>query len=404
LENYEAILSWLFSQLPIYQQKGAVAYRPDLSRMQDFCDYLGNPENKIKSVHVAGTNGKGSTSHMIASVLQESGFKVGLYTSPHLKDFRERIKINGSLISKEYIVDFVSKHKPYFLDHSLSFFEMTVGLAFCYFEESQVDVAVVEVGMGGRLDGTNLLTPEVSVITNIGLDHMQFLGNNLAEIAAEKAGIIKEGISVVIGETHPETKAVFEKVAKQLNAPISFADQEQIENHESDLKGSYQFNNIKTAVITLETLKSFEIKTDKIRQGLSKVILNTGLQGRWQVLGDAPKVIADVAHNKEGLKYVIPQISTTPHENLHLVLGFVNDKSVAEILSLFPTTAYYYLTQPEVPRAFPIENLALIATNLKLNFQSYYSVKEALFNAKANAKPEDLIYVGGSTFVVAEIL
>mgnify|MGYP002628812001 FL=1 len=388
----------------MYQQKGAVAYRPDLSRMQDFCDYLGNPENKIKSVHVAGTNGKGSTSHMIASVLQESGFKVGLYTSPHLKDFRERIKINGSLISKEYIVDFVSKHKPYFLDHSLSFFEMTVGLAFCYFEESQVDVAVVEVGMGGRLDGTNLLTPEVSVITNIGLDHMQFLGNNLAEIAAEKAGIIKEGISVVIGETHPETKAVFEKVAKQLNAPISFADQEQIENHESDLKGSYQFNNIKTAVITLETLKSFEIKTDKIRQGLSKVILNTGLQGRWQVLGDAPKVIADVAHNKEGLKYVIPQISTTPHENLHLVLGFVNDKSVAEILSLFPTTAYYYLTQPEVPRAFPIENLALIATNLKLNFQSYYSVKEALFNAKANAKPEDLIYVGGSTFVVAEIL
>ena len=388
----------------MYQQKGAVAYRPDLSRMQDFCDYLGNPENKIKSVHVAGTNWKGSTSHMIASVLQESGFKVGLYTSPHLKDFRERIKINGSLISKEYIVDFVSKHKPYFLDHSLSFFEMTVGLAFCYFEESQVDVAVVEVGMGGRLDGTNLLTPEVSVITNIGLDHMQFLGNNLAEIAAEKAGIIKEGISVVIGETHPETKAVFEKVAKQLNAPISFADQEQIENHESDLKGSYQFNNIKTAVITLETLKSFEIKTDKIRQGLSKVILNTGLQGRWQVLGDAPKVIADVAHNKEGLKYVIPQISTTPHENLHLVLGFVNDKSVAEILSLFPTTAYYYLTQPEVPRAFPIENLALIATNLKLNFQSYYSVKEALFNAKANAKPEDLIYVGGSTFVVAEIL
>ena len=388
----------------MYQQKGAVAYRPDLSRMQDFCDYLGNPEKKIKSVHVAGTNGKGSTSHMIASVLQESGFKVGLYTSPHLKDFRERIKINGSLISKEYIVDFVSKHKPYFLDHSLSFFEMTVGLAFCYFEESQVDVAVVEVGMGGRLDGTNLLTPEVSVITNIGLDHMQFLGNNLAEIAAEKAGIIKEGISVVIGETHPETKAVFEKVAKQLNAPISFADQEQIENHESDLKGSYQLNNIKTAVIALETLKSFEIKTDKIRQGLSKVFLNTGLQGRWQVLGDAPKVIADVAHNKEGLKYVIPQISTTPHDNLHLVLGFVNDKSVAEILSLFPTTAYYYLTQPEVPRAFPLENLALIATNLKLNFQSYYSVKEALFNAKANAKPEDLIYVGGSTFVVAEIL
>ena len=388
----------------MYQQKGAVAYRPDLSRMQDFCDYLGNPEKKIKSVHVAGTNGKGSTSHMIASVLQESGFKVGLYTSPHLKDFRERIKINGSLISKEYIVDFVSKHKPYFFDHSLSFFEMTVGLAFCYFEESQVDVAVVEVGMGGRLDGTNLLTPEVSVITNIGFDHMQFLGNNLAEIAAEKAGIIKEGISVVIGETHPETKAVFEKVAKQLNAPISFADQEQIENHESDLKGSYQFNNIKTAVIALETLKSFEIKTYKIRQGLSKVILNTGLQGRWQVLGDAPKVIADVAHNKEGLKYVIPQISTTPHENLHLVLGFVNDKSVAEILSLFPTTAYYYLTQPEVPRAFPLENLALIATNLKLNFQSYYSVKEALFNAKASAKPEDLIYVGGSTFVVAETL
>tara|TARA_B110000908_G_scaffold119973_1_gene140627 strand:- start:1808 stop:2974 length:1167 start_codon:yes stop_codon:yes gene_type:complete len=388
----------------MYQQKGAVAYRPDLSRMQDFCDYLGSPEKKIKSVHVAGTNGKGSTSHMIASVLQESGFKVGLYTSPHLKDFRERIKINGSLISKEYIVDFVSKHKPYFFDHSLSFFEMTVGLAFCYFEESQVDVAVVEVGMGGRLDGTNLLTPEVSVITNIGFDHMQFLGNNLAEIAAEKAGIIKEGISVVIGETHPETKAVFEKVAKQLNAPISFADQEQIENHESDLKGSYQFNNIKTAVIALETLKSFEIKTYKIRQGLSKVILNTGLQGRWQVLGDAPKVIADVAHNKEGLKYVIPQISTTPHDNLHLVLGFVNDKSVAEILSLFPTTAYYYLTQPEVPRAFPLENLALIATNLKLNFQSYYSVKEALFNAKANAKPEDLIYVGGSTFVVAEIL
>ena len=404
MKNYEVILSWLFSQLPIYQQKGAVAYRPDLSRMQDFCNYLGNPEKKIKSVHVAGTNGKGSTSHMIASVLQESGYKVGLYTSPHLKDFRERIKISGSLIRKEYIVDFVSKHKPYFLDHSLSFFEMTVGLAFCYFEESQVDVAVVEVGMGGRLDGTNLLTPEVSVITNIGLDHVQFLGNNLAEIATEKAGIIKEGISVVIGETQPEIKAIFENVTKQLNAPILFADQEKTENHESDLKGSYQLNNIKTAVIALETLKGFEIKKDKIKQGLSKVILNTGLQGRWQVLGDSPKVIADVAHNKEGLKYVIPQISATPHENLHLVLGFVNDKSVEEILSLFPFAARYYLTQPEVPRAFPLENLALIATNLKLDFKSYYSVKEALLSAKANAKPEDLIYVGGSTFVVAEIL
>ena len=397
-------MSWLFSQLPIYQEKGAVAYRPDLSRMQDFCDYLGNPEKKIKSVHVAGTNGKGSTSHIIASVLQESDYKVGLYTSPHLKDFRERIKISGSLINKEYIADFVTKHKPYLLAQSLSFFEMTVGLAFCYFEECQVDVAVVEVGMGGRLDGTNLLTPEVSVITNIGLDHVQFLGNSLAEIAVEKAGIIKQATPVVIGESQLETKSVFEKVAKQLNAPIIFADQIQIENYESDLKGSYQLNNIKTAVVALETLEGFDIKTEKLKQGLIKVIPNTGLQGRWQVLGDAPKVIADVAHNKEGLKFVIPQISVTPHENLHLVLGFVNDKSVEHILNLFPSDAHYYLTQPNQPRAFPLEDLILIATNMSLNFQPFYSVKDALINAKTNAKSKDLIYVGGSTFVVAEIL
>ena len=314
----------MLDQLPMYQHKGKQAYRPDLSRMEAFCSHLNSPEKKIKTLHIAGTNGKGSTAHMIASVLQEAGYRVGLYTSPHLKDFRERIKINGVFIKKDYIVKFIQSHRNYFNATSLSFFEMTVGMAFSYFFDQKIDYAVIEVGMGGRLDGTNLIHPELSIITNIGFDHTQFLGNTLTEIANEKAGIIKSKTPLVIGETQAQTKEVFIERAKMLNSPIIFADQQKTVGFNSDLKGSYQMKNIQTASIAL-----IELNVDPkiIKSGLKKVISNTGIQGRWQILGNNPLTIADVAHNQEGLDYVIPQIKSQPYNKLHLVLGFVKDKA-----------------------------------------------------------------------------
>lgn len=399
--NYENTLQWMFSQLPMYQQKGKQAYRPDLSRMEAFCSHLNSPEKKIKTIHIAGTNGKGSTAHMIASVLQEAGYRVGLYTSPHLRDFRERIKINGAFIEKQYIVKFIQNNLNYFDLTSLSFFEMTVGLAFSYFFDKKVDYAVIEVGMGGRLDGTNLILPELSIITNIGFDHIQFLGNTLPEIANEKAGIIKPKTPLIIGETHEKTKEVFIERAKMLNSQIIFADQQKFVGFSSDLKGSYQKKNIQTASIALLRLK---IDPKIINSGLMKVISNTGIQGRWQILANNPLTIADVAHNQEGLDYVIPQIMSQSYNKLHLVLGFVKDKEAEKLIKLFPENAIFYFAAPNIPRALPIADLEKVSNNLNLNFKTFPTVAQAMLKAQSMAGSNDLIYVGGSTFVVAEIL
>ena len=401
MDNYENTLQWMFSQLPMYQQKGKQAYRPDLSRMEAFCSHLNSPEKKIKTIHIAGTNGKGSTAHMIASVLQEAGYRVGLYTSPHLRDFRERIKINGAFIEKQYIVKFIQNNLNYFDLTSLSFFEMTVGLAFSYFFDKKVDYAVIEVGMGGRLDGTNLILPELSIITNIGFDHIQFLGNTLPEIANEKAGIIKPKTPLIIGETHEKTKEVFIEKAKMLNSQIIFADQQKFVGFSSDLKGSYQKKNIQTASIALLRLK---IDPKIINSGLMKVIPNTGIQGRWQILANNPLTIADVAHNQEGLDYVIPQIMSQSYNKLHLVLGFVKDKVAEKLIKLFPENAIFYFAAPNIPRALPIADLEKVSNNLNLNFKTFPTVAQAISNAQLMAGSDDLIYVGGSTFVVAEIL
>ena len=385
----------------MYQHKGKEAYRPDLSRMEAFCSHLNSPEKKIKTLHIAGTNGKGSTAHMMASVLQEAGYRVGLYTSPHLKDFRERIKINGAFIEKKFIVNFIQNNLNYLNLTSLSFFEMTVGLAFSYFVHKKVDYAVIEVGMGGRLDGTNLIQPKLSVITNIGFDHTQFLGDTLPEIANEKAGIIKPKTPLIIGETHEKTKEVFIERAKMLNSQIIFADQQKFVGFSSDLKGSYQKKNIQTASIALLRLK---IDPKIINSGLMKVIPNTGIQGRWQILANNPLTIADVAHNQEGLDYVIPQIMSQSYNKLHLVLGFVKDKVAEKLLRLFPENAIFYFAAPNIPRALPIADLEKVANNLNLNFKTYPTVAQAMLKAQSMAGSNDLIYVGGSTFVVAEIL
>jgi dihydrofolate synthase/folylpolyglutamate synthase len=394
----------MLSQLPMYQKKGADAYRPDLSRMRDFCVQLNQPHEQIKTIHIAGTNGKGSTAHLMASILQQHGYQVGLYTSPHLKDFRERIKINGKLIEKEFVVDFVKNHRIYLESHSISFFEMTVGLAFSYFSKKKVDIAVIEVGIGGRLDGTNLIKPEFCVITNIGWDHVQFLGDSLEAIAEEKAGIIKPNTPVIIGLTQIETQTVFREKALKMKAEIIFADQIEVSSYASDLKGNYQQQNIRTAMVGLRQLKSFKLYPKKIKEGLMNVIANTGLQGRWQVLNDVPKIVADVAHNKEGLEYTIAQIESHSYGQLHLVLGFVKDKAVDKILQLFSQRARFYLCAPQVPRALSIEDLDRIAADLKLNYKIFSSVGEAYSAAKNQAQSDDFIYVGGSTFVVAEIL
>ena len=385
----------------MYQQKGKQAYRPDLSRMEAFCSHLNSPEKKIKTIHIAGTNGKGSTAHMIASVLQEARYRVGLYTSPHLRDFRERIKINGAFIEKQYIVKFIQNNLNYFDLTSLSFFEMTVGLAFSYFFDKKVDYAVIEVGMGGRLDGTNLILPELSIITNIGFDHTQFLGNTLPEIANEKAGIIKPKTPLIIGETHEKTKEVFIERAKILNSQIIFADQQKFVGFSSDLKGSYQKKNIQTASIALLRLK---IDPKIINSGLMKVISNTGIQGRWQILANNPLTIADVAHNQEGLDYVIPQIKSQSYNKLHLVLGFVKDKVAEKLIKLFPENAIFYFAAPNIPRALPIADLEKVSNNLNLNFKTFPTVAQAMLKAQSMAGSDDLIFVGGSTFVVAEIL
>ena len=405
--NYQETTNWMFSQLPMYQTHGASAYKEDLTNILSLSKHLGNPENTLLCIHVAGTNGKGSTSHMLSSILQEAGYKVGLYTSPHLKDFRERIKINGIEISEDYVCKFIKQHKSYLEKQSMSFFEMSVGLAFDYFTNEKVDIAIIEVGLGGRLDATNIITPLVSVITNIGLDHVQFLGNTLELIAIEKAGIIKPTIPVVIGEYTAETKDVFLAKAKQSNSEIYFASDLISKDYPSDLIGDYQQSNKKTVLQTITVLchqTKFKISDKNIQLGLLKVFKNTGLEGRWQQLGTSPKVICDTAHNKNGLEIVLKQIQNENFDRLHIILGVVNDKDLNEILPLFPKNALYYFCKPNIFRGLDASILKDKAENYGLYGKVYNSVSDAYQHAKNKALPSDFIYIGGSTFVVGEIL
>ncbi|KJD31549.1 tetrahydrofolate synthase [Tamlana nanhaiensis] len=404
--TYQETLNWMFAQLPMYQKQGKTAFKKDLTNTVNLAQYLNNPERRFKSIHVAGTNGKGSTSHMIASILQEAGYKVGLYTSPHLKDFRERIKINGQVVSKQFVMRFIKRNKPFFEANNLSFFEMTVGMAFDYFAKQKVDIAVVEVGMGGRLDSTNIITPEVSVITNIGLDHTQFLGDTLEEIAHEKGGIIKPNIPVVIGETQHETTAVFKALSEQNNAAITFADSSVVEFYESDLKGSYQEKNKKTVVSTVNALQDlgYSISKNNIKSGFLNTVKNTGLLGRWQILQNTPKVVCDTGHNKEGLTYVMNQLKNESYNTLHIVFGVVNDKDLDSILHLLPKEATYYFCKPEISRGLDEKILQERFKIERLYGKSYNSVNEAYISALNEASDEDLVFVGGSTFVVAEII
>ncbi len=430
--NYQQTLDYLFSQLPMFQRIGSAAYKADLKNTIAICNLLGNPENKFKSIHVAGTNGKGSTSHMLASILQSAGFKVGLYTSPHLKDFRERIKINGELIPPEYVIDFVAKYKSDFEAIQPSFFEMTVGLAFDYFAKENVDVAVIEVGLGGRLDSTNVIKPEVSVITNISFDHTALLGNTIEKIATEKAGIIKNEVPVVVGETQAGSEVVFLNKAIEKNTSLVFADQRykavnarQIiaeknflkidiekadvlfyKDLESELLGLYQQKNIVTVLCAIDLLNQngFQLSEEVIRNGIKNVVSQTALLGRWQILSRQPFVIADSGHNESGIQEVLRQIKLTPHEHLHFVLGVVSDKDITKILSMLPVDATYYFCKADIPRALPSDDLLLQAKEFGLLGIAFSSVKNALAAAKKQASEKDLVIIGGSTFTVAEVV
>lgn len=401
--NYQDTLDWMFSQLPMYQRQGTTAFKKDLTNSIAFSKELNFPEKKFKSIHVGGTNGKGSTSHMIASILQEAGYKVGLYTSPHLKNFTERIRINGMEVTKDYVVDFIDDHKGFLEQQGLSFFEMTVGMAFSYFAKESVDIAIIEVGLGGRLDSTNIISPEVSVITNIGYDHTQFLGETLPEIAFEKAGIIKENIPVIIGEEQEDVMPVFQRKADSVNSKVDIASDYEF-NYFTDLLGAYQAKNLKTAVTTLKHLQGFTISEYHIEEGLKKVTQNTKLKGRWQVLHKKPKVICDTAHNSEGLRYVIKQLEQEDFNKLHIVLGVVNDKKLGTVLEFFPKKATYYFCKPDIPRGLDQKELRKKSKSHNLLGGDYESVKDAYEAALNKAAESDLVYVGGSTFVVAEVI
>ncbi len=393
----------MFSQLPMYQREGKTAFKKDLSNTIAFSKELDFPEKKFKSIHVGGTNGKGSTSHMLASILQEAGYKVGLYTSPHLKNFTERIRINGEEIPKKNVTSFINKHKDFLEKQKLSFFEMTVGLAFDYFANEHLDIAVVEVGLGGRLDSTNIINPELSVITNIGLDHTDMLGNTLPEIAFEKAGIIKNNTTVVIGERQQEVQKIFAKKAQETFSEMFYAS-DVLETYKTDLLGDYQQKNCKTAVVAINHLHGFKVSQDQIKRGLQNVVKNTNLKGRWQVLQEKPKVICDTAHNKEGLQIVLNQLKKEKYKKLHIVLGLVSDKKTEVIFPLFPKNAVYYFCKPNIPRGLSENILQDKAAQNGLLGKKFSNVKNAYENALHNANQDDIIYVGGSTFVVAEII
>lgn len=438
--NYKQTLEYLYAALPMFHRIGAAAYKANLDNTHALCNLLNHPENSFQSVHIAGTNGKGSTSHMLASVLQAAGYKTGLYTSPHLKDFRERIRINGKMISRNYVTRFVESYKDSFEKIQPSFFEWTVALAFDYFRKQKVDVAVIETGLGGRLDSTNVITPLLSIITNISYDHTSLLGKTLKKIAEEKAGIIKKYVWVVIGETHPETEKVFLKKADSTSSPVFFADKElmvvknksgkpfdefmhlgisiknkwinfsfnnqnNISNLKLDLTGNYQLKNIRTVLMTLTLLhKYFPFTEEQLRKGLSTVKQSTGLIGRWQILSRKPFAIADTAHNEDGVRAVMKQLRKIQFEKLHFVLGMVNDKDIDKILNLLPEKASYYFCKANIPRALGAGELALQAAQFNLKGNIYSSVKSAFIAAKKESGKNDLVLVCGSNFTVAEII
>lgn len=435
--TYQQTLDYLYEQLPMFTRVGASAFKKDLTNTLLLCEKLGNPQQQFKSIHVGGTNGKGSTSHMLAAVLQTAGYKTGLYTSPHLKDFRERIRINGEMIPEEEIIGFVADQQENINTIEPSFFEMTVAMAFNYFAKEKVDIAVIEVGLGGRLDSTNVITPLLSVITNIGWDHMNLLGNTLPEIAVEKAGIIKWQVPVVIGEYQPEVAEVFIEKAKQEQAPLRFASEEwKTQKFESgifnneylevqaqttipnstldpkpltlnlDLTGLYQLKNLKTVLSAIQELRKqkFDLPHNAVFTALKKVKKLTGLMGRWQTLSNKPLVICDTGHNLEGITEVLKNIAATPYRNLHFVLGMVADKDSSKILAFLPKEATYYFCKPDLPRGLPAEVLKQQAENYALKGNDFSTVKEAFAAAKNNYQPDDLIFIGGSTFVVAEVV
>lgn len=426
--TYESTIAYLYEQLPAFSRIGPAAYKPDLGNTIALCSALGNPENGFQSIHIAGTNGKGSVSHMLAAILQEAGYKTGLYTSPHLRDFRERFRINGTMISKEWVVQFVEEVKPLMQQIKPSFFEITVAMAFRWFAEEKVDIAVIETGLGGRLDSTNIILPELSIITNIGWDHSNLLGDTLEKIAGEKAGIIKEGIPVVLGETLPETAPVFARVAKEKSAPLYLAQHArqvvdwrweshylQIElaegqttdhrHYQLDLPGLYQTRNLLTVLEACHQLrrKGWIIPEDAVQQALRQVKKLTGLGGRWEIIGHKPDIVLDVAHNEPGMREVLQQVELMNYRRLHIVIGIVHDKDPTRLLQLLPPAALYYFTQAHIPRAMPVEELASKASALKLKGQTFENVNLALKAARDKAESHDLILVCGSIFLVAEV-
>lgn len=427
--TYEETLQYLYAQLPMFSRVGAAAYKKDIHNTVALCDALGNPQQHFKSIHIAGTNGKGSTSHMLAAIFQQQGYKTGLYTSPHIKDFGERIRINGQMIDPDFVVNFTEKTKELFRSIKPSFFELTVAMAFAYFAEQKVDIAIIETGLGGRLDSTNVLQPILSVITNIGMDHTNLLGNTIAAIATEKAGIIKKNTPVVIGETTPETKSIFSHTAATNSATIYYSEElfeVKLVDHShqlleciiaehasqetikiiSDLTGEYQLKNIRTVITALSVLKNmgWDISTHNICQALSNIQKMTGIAGRWQILSNQPKIILDVAHNKDGINMIVEQLHQEYRDaQIHFVLGFVNDKEIDPILALLPKDAQYYFTNAHINRALPHDHLKQKAATFQLKGNSYDDVNDAIEIAKSRANPDDIIMVCGSFFILSEI-
>lgn len=422
--NYKETTEYLFSQLPVFQKVGGEAYKPGLGNTEKLDKIFNHPHLAYKTIHVGGTNGKGSTSHTLAAVLQQAGYKVGLYTSPHLVDFRERIRVNGEKIAEQYVIDFVDLNRSKFEPVEASFFELTMTMAFCYFREQKVDIAIIEVGLGGRLDSTNIITPELSVITNIGLDHVQFLGDTIRKIAIEKAGIIKPNVPVVIGESSDEIRDIFSDRAKEVDTRIVFAEDTpqvissqlvdnkwfyttpMLQNIEGELGGLAQLKNANTILTSIEELRTcgFNISDQAIYSGFKNVCELTGLMGRWQVIQDNPKVVCDTAHNKDGVKYVAQQLAITKCDKLHIIIGFANDKDVTHIVEMFPEQAEYYFVNAQISRALPAKDLQVIAQKHGLHGKVYFTIKEAYTQAIENAEANDLIFVGGSNFVVGEFL
>ncbi|MCI6211852.1 bifunctional folylpolyglutamate synthase/dihydrofolate synthase [Bacteroides heparinolyticus] len=407
--DYQDTLTYLYNSTPMFQQVGGSAYKEGLENTLALDEHFGHPHRKFRTIHVAGTNGKGSCSHTIAAILQEAGYSVGLYTSPHLVDFRERIRVNGQPIPEEYVIRFVEEERCFFEPLHPSFFELTTAMAFRYFADVKIDVAVIEVGLGGRLDCTNIIHPDLCIITNISLDHTQFLGNTLPQIAREKAGIIKSGIPVVIGETTPETKFVFQKRAGEVNAPIYFAEENGREDYpgiEYELQGFYQKKNSRTILTALPLLKEAGYRLDEqsVRRGFAHVTELTGLMGRWQKLQDYPTLICDTGHNVGGITYIVEQLKQQAFHNLHIIIGMVNDKDIQGVLALLPEDAIYYFTQASVKRALPANDLQKLAESAGLKGNCYPDVPSAVRAAQEKSLPEDFIFVGGSSFIVADLL